>query len=334
MDMSYGTVPEPAHRFKNIGGYAIRVGLRSAAGIDDDLLVSVLLKDSAARTIRSLITSEPRFGDRANPVRDDLTLSSGTKLVYHFPGIEFVGAESVYSNEDRYQLLQFQYTGNVMKPGPGVTLPSVSITNTMAQTITHENASAGGTLQLGDTNVAYLLGVEAYQANAGNCGLRLVSERCAAGGWLTKTLAQNENLCHDENPHVDLQFAVNASAPNFNCDPRLNQPGLTYLIYEEYSGLGLHFPLDDLADVCALPAPSFRLHRLRDLRHANFAKSREYLALTAEGYYQDYRSNDPEKADSFAVEVCTLVHGSQAMRQFDWRTAPQQPGAPRAPQSD
>lgn len=325
MDISYGQGPAPAHVFSSIAGYVIRVGLDANAGIEDNFLVSVLLKDNASRFVRSLITQDARFGDPANPVRDNLTLWSGAAdnptIRYVFPGIEFSGWEVVYSNQDRYQLLHFQYTGKVMTPGAANGVPvDFTLANGKAQTITHENARARGTLQLQGVPVAYLLGVEAYQANGGNSGLRLTSERCSAGGWLNKIKDQNAERCNNA---MATNLTFNMNGQGFACDPTDNAPGLTYLIYEEYFGLGLYFPWADLQDVCAQGTPSFRPLRLRDLRHPDFSLKREWLALTAEGYYQDYRANAPENGVNFAAEVCTLVHGSQDLRQFDWRTAPQ-----------
>jgi hypothetical protein len=332
MNLSYGVVNNPAHQFHNVAGYAVRVGLQSGVvGIGNDFIVSVLLKDTAARPIRTLINQDPQFGN--NPVRDDLTLWAGVPnnptVRYFFPGIEFVAAETAYSNQDRYQLLHFQYTGNVMTPGAQAAPAAVVLSNSTTQNINMQNVRAKGTLQLPQAPGAYLLGVEAYQANGGNSGLRLVSQRCAAGGWLAQILNQNMNQCNHALP-VNLTFQVNSVA--FDCDPGANNPGLKFLIYEEYYGLALHFPWSDLANVCLQQGPILRPLHLRKLRHPDFQQyHREYVALTGEGYYLDFRANQPEGVPNFAVEVCTLVHDSMELRQFDWRTAPQRAAEQAAP---
>jgi hypothetical protein len=316
--MDLGPLAKPICSHRNIAGYAVQAGLKAGAGVQNTLSVTVLLRGAAGNRLPTLPSWDRRFGTKES-VSEDLHLTFGSspdyRIHYLFPGISFVHAETLYSNLEQYHLLRFEYPqGATFNPGKGNKPLQLELTNAVKQTISLQNASAHGTLDLDKAPQATLLGVQAYQANGGNSGLQFVSERCDAGGWLTRILEQNERI--NDGKNVDLRFRVNDRT--YDGAPR--QHGLEFLTYEEYGGLALCFRLPELAHLCQQTAPVFQALRLSGLSHFAADLPREFGPFRPLTMLADYGQQKTAQVPPTAVEVCSLVSSQPMMRQFDWRT--------------
>jgi hypothetical protein len=328
---TYG--PTNVYEYATLAGFRIAAGLRSRGGIKTSFSVSLVLQSRIDTHLKDLPSFDRRLAG-AEVWAEDLIISTGGSnpiVRYAFPRIEFEGIDSYYTNAQQYHLIHFAYrTGLAPGPGKSADIPAIQITNRAKPTVEGKQARSRGSLALNaeGANEAPILSVQPHQKKENTSVVQVVTERCshargqeADTGWLNLILAQNRR-CSDEDQPVDLAFKLNGHI--YRCDPPElgnddpTKCGLSYLHWEERYGLALNLPLPSPLALSRLPEPPDDLPTPDQLVP-------DLSALRAFGDLGDGDTRVPYL--DRAVEVCSIVSGTDAARRFDWRSPRQVPQA-------
>lgn len=304
MDMQFGSV-DP---FEDIAGYSIRAGLTQTTGIQQWFLINVLLRTDSNQNLKDL----PQWKEDGSDQKGEETLTIYKKdkqngsVIYEFPEIQFKHSESLVTDRHQYHLLHYAYGKSLTKD-----LPGISITNKDEPGRLLAASRSKGKVGVGkDGEPSPLLGYQCIQSLDGGVGFRMISERCKTGGWLEVILEQNKNHCH-RGDAINFVFVLNDK--DYACRNVGDNPGMTFLTYEEYFGLCLEFPTIELQTLLDELTPQLTEHRLDDLL--------DFKPITGLKHWQGVgmeKTGRDQPPDS-AVEICTVVSNRPSARMFDWR---------------